>query len=231
MYHYALGSVPTNAYSFRNGARIQIGRGVDHVPIIEIFMRRDYGSVPDDAVVLDLGANIGVFAVYAAVTARSTRVFAYEPMDSFYELLQENVRLNGCSDAVTCSRQAVAGTAAERALYFDGPDLLFPTLVPPDRTASGARVGCVSLDRILSDHGLARVDLLKMDIEGAEYEVLYGAESCLDRIREIRMEYHAIDETDRNVEGLQRFLTASGFRITRLKASSRTHGNLWAARS
>jgi len=84
MYHYALGFVPTRAYEFRNGARLKIGRGVDHVPIIEIFLRRDYGTPPDDAVIVDLGANIGVFSIYATATARNARVYAYPPSTSCY---------------------------------------------------------------------------------------------------------------------------------------------------
>src|SRR5262245_12868978 len=84
MWHYALGLVPTSPYRFRNGARLRIGRGVDHVPILEIFVREEYGGIADGSVVLDLGANLGAFAVYAATTARGIRVYAYEPSPDFF---------------------------------------------------------------------------------------------------------------------------------------------------
>jgi FkbM family methyltransferase len=230
MLHYALGCVPARAYELRVGARIRIGRGVDHVPIIEVFLRRDYGVPPADAVVVDLGANIGVFAIFAAVTARA-RVFAYEPAPKIYALLQENVRLNGCGASITCRNEAAAGAVGDRELVVDGPGIFFPTLVPPVPGAGGrATVRCTTLEEILASHRLAAVDLLKIDIEGSEYELLYGARDCLTRIREIRMEYHNVDAAERNVEHLTRYLAGQGYRITRLQSNSPTHGNLWAVR-
>ena len=233
MYHYALGFVPTRAYEFRNGARLKIERGVDHVPIIEIFLRRDYGTPLDDAVIVDLGANIGVFSIYATATARNARVYAYEPMPTFYRLLQENVRLNGRTDAITCFNDGVAGETADRELYLGGASVFFPTLIPPQAQASATRtrIRCTTLDAILDANDLRRVDLLKMDIEGAEYEVLYRARACFDRIREIRMEYHDVDRKEQNVDSLKGFLTAHGYRISHERASTPTNGTLWAVRT
>src|SRR5215831_13569007 len=94
MYHYALGSVPTAPYRFRRGPRLRIGRGVDHVPIIETFLRRDYGEIPRGSTIVDLGANIGTFAIYAATSATNVLVHAYEPAAEFFRLLQANVGLN-----------------------------------------------------------------------------------------------------------------------------------------
>ena len=170
MYHYSLGSVPNVAYRFRNGARLRIGRGVDHVPIIEIFLRQDYGEIPDGAVVIDLGANIGVFSIYAATTASKVRLYAYEPMPDFFKLMQENVRLNGLDNTVKCFNLAVAADSADRELFVAGTDFFFPTLVPSksEEAARRTEVHCTTLANILDANALAHVDLLKMDIEGAE---------------------------------------------------------------
>ena len=81
-----------------------------------------------------------------------------------------------------------------------------------------------------SNH-LERIDLLKMDCEGAEYEILYSTPpSHLERIAAIRMEYHNLDSHERNVEGLKRFFTGSGFTVTHVKPFSGTNGTLWAER-
>jgi FkbM family methyltransferase len=236
MWHYALGLVPEKPYRFRNGARLKIGRGVDHVPVIEIFFREDYGAMPSDAVIVDLGASVGVFSVYAAATSRNSRIYAYEPMPDSYRLAQENVRINGQEQAIRCFNHAVGGEAGARDLYVAGTDFFFPTLLGPDDTGGNAQaehisVHCTTLAEIIEANGLDRIDMLKMDIEGAEYEFLYGAPArCFERIGEIRMEYHDLDGERRNVDSLKRFLEERGFQVTHEQAVSATNGNLWARR-
>ena len=83
----------------------------------------------------------------------------------------------------------------------------------------------------MESNGLDRIDLLKMDCEGAEYEILYSCSSIhLGRISEIRMEYHDLDADQQRVEALARWLEGNGFVVTRLRQTSETNGNLWAQR-
>jgi FkbM family methyltransferase len=233
MYNYALGLIPRDGYFFRNGARIKIGRGVDHVPIIEIFLREDYGKMKNNSVIVDLGANIGVFTIYATVTAADTTVYAYEPLANFYHLMQENVRLNGRDTAVHCFNYAVAAESTTRTLYVQGTDFFFPTLIGKDSKngQESIEVKCTTLAEIIESNGLDRVDMLKMDCEGAEYEILYPAPArVLERVKEIRMEYHNLDEGERNLGSLKEFLVRNGYTVTREWATSDTNGNLWAER-
>jgi FkbM family methyltransferase len=230
VYHYALGLTPEEPYRFRGGARLRISRGTDHVPLIEVFLRKDYGEIPDGAVIVDLGASIGAFTIYAATSARNVRVFAYEPMPEFFEVLQKNVTLNGLEGCVTCFNLAVAADRSERDLFVSGPDFFFPTLVRPHAADVGStRVACTDLPAILESNALARVDLLKMDIEGTEYDVLYGtADGSLSRVRELRMEYHNLDADRRNVNHLKQFLTARRWVVTRDQPNTPVNGTLWA---
>lgn len=234
MYHYALGLRPRHAYVFRNGAQLMIARGIDHVPILEIFLDKDYGTVPDDSIVLDLGAHMGVFTVYATTSARNVVVYAYEPFVEFYKVLKENVRLNGRDEAVHCFNAAVASQAGSRDLYLKSGRFFFPTLL--DKTTDDHQapvvVRCTTLVEIMESNHLEHVDLLKMDCEGAEYEILYTTPSSyLERIAEIRMEYHNLDSHERHVDGLKRFFTRSGFVVTHLRPVSGTNGTLWAKRA
>lgn len=225
---YALGFVPRRPYRFRSGAQLRIGRGVDHVPIIEVFLRRDYGTIPAGATVLDLGASTGVFAVYAAASAPGTRIVAYEPMPSAYALLVENVERNGAN--VDCRNAAVAATSGETRLYIRGEGLYFPSVIPPPSGADDLTVPGVTLADIMDRDGLDAVDLLKLDIEGGEYDVLYGAPpECLARIAEIRMEAHDLDEDRRNTAALKRFLVEAGYRVTRERREPGGVVSLWAA--
>ena len=218
---------------FRNGAQLMITRGVDHVPILEIFLNEDYGIIPDDSIVLDLGAHIGVFTIYATTTARNVVVYAYEPHPEFCTVLKENIRLNRRDETVHCFNAAVASETGTRELYLGGGQFFFPTLLgtPNGDSLEHTEVPCTTLMEIMESNHLEGVDLLKMDCEGAEYEILYSTPpSHLERIAEIRMEYHNLDSHEHHVEGLKRFFTRSGFTVTHLKPISGTNGTLWAKR-
>jgi FkbM family methyltransferase len=230
MYHYALGLTPGAPYRFRNGARLRINRAIDHVPIIEIFLHKDYGEIPDGSVIVDLGASIGAFTVYAATMARHATVYACEPLPAFFELLQANVTLNKFEDRVRCFNVAVAADGTDRELIVGGDGLFFPTLVaPPQANRTSIRVPCTDLSALLDANALSHVDILKMDVEGSEYDVLYGTPSnVLRRIREIRLEYHNLDDGRRNVTRLKQFLEAGQYSITREQAGTATNGTLWA---
>jgi FkbM family methyltransferase len=234
MCNYALGLVPEMPYEFRNHARIKIGRGVDHVPIIEIFLREDYGAVADGAVILDLGANIGTFSVYAATSARNVTIYAYEPMPDFYRLMQQNILLNELTAVVKCFNACVAGQSGARDLVVDGADVFFPTLVAPadDPTARKISVDCTTLAEILDSNALERIDLLKMDCEGAEYEILYNTPvHYYERIDEIRMEYHDLPDDRHNAAAVADFLRGVGYgQISLSQPRPGTSGNLRARR-
>jgi FkbM family methyltransferase len=233
MFNYAWGVVPASPYAFRNRARVQIGRGVDHVPLIEIFLREEYGTIPAGAVILDIGANIGAFSIFAATSARGVRIYAYEPTAGFFRLMRDNIRLNGLDEVVTCFNLAVGATPGERDLVLESSTFSFPTLVDPQHKGDTGtvRVQCTSLAEILDSNALERVDLMKMDCEGAEYEVLYGTpQRYLERILEIRMEYHNLRPERANGEALAAFLRSRGYEITMTAAAAPTGGNLWARR-
>jgi FkbM family methyltransferase len=230
---YALGLIPKRPYQFRNGGQLVIARGIDHVPILEIFLNEDYGSLSDDAVVIDLGANIGVFTIYATSSARNVQIYAYEPFPGFFAVLEENVRLNRRDETVHCFNVAVASAAGTRDLYLNGGEFLFPTLVRAtnDDSQEHMAIRCTTLAEIMESNHLEHVDLLKLDCEGAEYEILYPTPlAYLKRIAEIRMEYHNLDSHERHLDGLKRFFTRSGFIVTHLRPTSETNGTLWAER-
>jgi FkbM family methyltransferase len=229
MWNYALGFRHDGEYRFRNGGRLRIGRAIDHVPVLEIFFEKDYGVMPDGSVIIDLGANIGVFSVYASSSARGVTVYAYEPFPGYFATLQVNAALNADRGTVHCFNMAVAGAQGRRSLFTEGEALYFPTLVEPDGATGSLVVPCTTLARILDDHGLQRVDMLKLDCEGAEYEILYNTPgSYFDRIREIRMEYHNLPEPRANVQELRSFLAERGYDVWHMKENGPANGCLWA---
>jgi FkbM family methyltransferase len=225
-----LGERPATYRLRRGDTRIAARSGVDVSTIAVIFIKEDYGASVGGGTIVDIGANIGVFSLFAA-TEPDTRVFAYEPVGSTYDQLRENVALNGLEGRVKTFNLGVTGTSEQREIHVSAHGSPFSSLYGADGDQT-EQISCVGLDRVLADNGIERCDLLKLDCEGAEFEILFGAaDDVLARIDRICVEYHeqAADPRFRR-EALVDHLAARGFRVTH-EARDRPHsGTLWLAR-
>lgn len=177
-----------------NGLRFNVTHYVDAWTILQVVGRNDYGVRPleDWRVVLDVGANIGTFSVLAAAAAPRATVHSYEPSGDTCALLRANLALNGLAARVVVHQQALAGRAGPVALFVPEPTALRST--QPGRAGPGhptTTVEAVTLAQTFGDNGLDRCDFLKMDCEGAEYEILAACPPDLfARIERIALEFH-----------------------------------------
>jgi FkbM family methyltransferase len=179
----------------RDGLRLRVRTGTsDWRTSRSVLADRSYladgGELPRDAIVVDVGAHIGSFTLLAAWMAPEGRVLAYEPEPSNFEMLERNVGLNGLTH-VRAAACAVGGVAGERELFFSAKPSSTGghSLVRPG--GRSIRVRCTTLDRIVADEALDRIDFLKLDCEGAERELLEGASAeTLARVRRGAMEVH-----------------------------------------
>ncbi len=195
--------VPLGRYVVRGrgGSRMELrAGGSDRYTVFETLVRGDYltqRELKSGDTVVDIGANIGVFSILAArQVGPAGRVVAVEPNPETADQLERNVRLNGLSN-VHVWRAAVAGRAGTMSLHL-GDAALFSSLLPSvdSRRATGrtVQVSCVTLSDILAKEAIERVDLLKMDCEGAEYDIFDAADDELwSRLPAIVMETHRIE--------------------------------------
>jgi FkbM family methyltransferase len=219
-------------YELRNGLLLEARpRTLDAAVLKDVFFHQIYGqhggSIQDNWIILDIGAHIGAFSASAARAARGVTVYAFEPAPENLELLSNNIARNRLSN-VRLSPQAVSGQRGVRQLHLsDSPagHSLHGT-APADRQLS---VESVTLEEILSRHAIESVDLLKMDCEGAEYEILETASpETLSRIRRIAMEVHTLDES-RTPARLAALLESLGFNVT-VESKDDSTAMIWAGR-
>jgi FkbM family methyltransferase len=130
-------------------------------------------------VVVDIGAFVGWYSLLAArQVGERGKVYAFEPDPRNYALLIENLRVNQFDSRVTCLPQAVSNqTGVQR--FFHGGDLNRNSLIPSTDEETSTMVPTVVLDEIL-DRSL-QVDVIKLDVDGAEVNALRGMRETLTR--------------------------------------------------
>jgi len=160
-------------------------------------------------VVVDIGANIGTFSLYAARVCGASRVISFEPFADNYSMLCKNVEENQLCN-VTCVNQAVAGNRGLRTLRLDPVDCGSHSIIT-GTFGGGVDVECCTLGDVFQRFSLSQIDYLKMDCEGAKYDILENATSRLQQIKRISMETHTT--ADRKAEDLEKLLRAYGFEV------------------
>jgi FkbM family methyltransferase len=209
----------------RDGSRYAVrGRTFDLSVINELaftnpYLGHGYVAIAPDAVVVDVGANIGDFAVQAARLCPQGRVIAVEPLRSAGAMIATQARLNGLSN-VTWFHAALSGVEGQPSARQDGA--FYQTAAD---IAESPRV--LTLGGLMTELGLTRIDLLKLDCEGAEWDILPAAEARLPQVAQICMEYHL--EGGWTAEKLADWLTARGFTV-KVNSGGGWNGLLWARR-
>lgn len=133
--------------------------------------------------VLDIGAHIGYFTLLGARAVGSAgSVYAFEPDPANYRFLCHNVALNGAEDVVTTVPKAVAGTSGIREFFANTKSSVASSFWGRGRSVSATRVECTTVDDFL-DGG--EIDVVKVDVEGAEIEALRGMRRTLTGSRRL----------------------------------------------
>ncbi len=198
----------------------------------EIFQQGCYSGLqlPDSPLVFDVGGNIGMFVLFIKDKYPGAEVISFEPMPDSIELFGKNMELHGLDD-VTLHRTALGSKPEEGVTFSFFPMLpANSTRYPEIKEQPKAQMAQMS-DRALADQmyfaqevtvdveRLAAylpedrdIDLLKVDVEGAEADVLLGIDAAQwPRIRQAVVEVADLDDQLERVCGI---LRSNGFEVT-----------------
>ena len=143
-------------------------------------------------VIIDLGANEGFFSILMAKMFPEAKVIAYEPVERTFKTLLENIRINKVSNVERC-QYAVGAPGVDWIVLnvsndFSGGSTSKCTYIKTDHYSAPVHV--VSLNAVFDNHQFERCRLLKIDIEGMEYEALYPAGEVLPLVDFAVIEVH-----------------------------------------
>uniref|UniRef100_A0A6M3JI71 Putative methyltransferase n=1 Tax=viral metagenome TaxID=1070528 RepID=A0A6M3JI71_9ZZZZ len=151
----------------------------------------DFGFRPGD-IVIDAGANEGMFSIMMAKLFPQARFLAFEPVPTTYYTLCENIRLNESINVIPYNfgfgRNHQPKTIMTVNNGLSGGDTAWCNTFDP-KNHTRVEVGLISLDAAFELYGIKRCRLAKFDVEGSEYDILYGTK-MLSRIDYMVIEIH-----------------------------------------
>lgn len=170
----------------------------------DIFLHRiyDFTTQRQQPVVIDGGGHIGLFTLFAKARYPEARVTVFEPDPEALRLLRYNLAANGLDQVtvVPAGLYKESGHVSFGADHSDGGSIYAP-----------AKTQTIPVVR-LSDYLTGPVDFLKLNIEGAELEVLREAEAHLSQVEQLVIEYHGFPEFGQPLHEILGLLDRGGFR-------------------
>lgn len=174
----------------------------------EIFVEEIYAfpSQRPDPHILDCGANIGISVLYFKQKYPQARIIAYEADPGIFAVLQQNIKGNGITD-VELHNKAVWSSETNVQFNVEGAD---GGRIGRESGGNSVFVPTVGLASLVRDRSF---DFVKIDIEGAEVEVLRDGDAYLDRLQYVFVEFHSFIDRQQELGSLINGFERHGFRV------------------
>ena len=205
-------------------------------PVFEIFGYDSYHlkefsqqTMPDRPLtILDIGAHVGAFSLAMLEKFPTCRCICCEPSPKTFEYLRKNIEINGLQQRVQLIEAAVLAEDKETALFEGKEGSAKNSATIPLDGGTTCTVQGLSFDHLV-DRLDSEIDVLKLDCEGAEYEILFNSSpSTLEKIRSIVLEYHPVPGN--GWDEIRAYLIAGGFQMEWHEPSLLDRGGMAAFR-
>ena len=168
--------------------------------------------LPENAFVIDCGANIGLGTLYLKEYCPTAEIIAFEPDETNFSLLTRNIESFGLKN-VSARKEAV--WIADTTLNFSGGGTMGGKIDTVSENAT-IPVKAIRLKQLLN----RKVDFLKIDIEGAEYRVLKDIAADLQQVKFLFLEYHGSFEQNGELAEIFNIIQSAGFNFYIKEAAS-----------
>lgn len=217
----------THTYKIHKGIKMRVRENTSDSFIMEEVLGGEYRKLnilPTD-IVADIGLNIGVFSIWA-LQKGARKIHSYEPDKENFELARHNLEINGLAERVQFNNLAVTGTDdTQRQFSVNHHKNKGLHSLLSIRGRDTVIVNCININEIISS---IQPTVMKLDIEGGEYECLLSVKD-FGSVQELILEFHHAQLNDMKThEKYKEILNFLGTRFDKIDARDpRIIGGAW----
>ena len=199
----------------KNDIKIKIRtNSTDIMQLATVWLVEDYKisgfEVKEDDVIIDIGAHIGLFSLFASQYCKNGKILCYEPVKENFEILIENLELNKINN-IAPFNFAVSKNDEKTKMYLNSDDSAHSIFSSGENFVE---VESTTIKTIFDENNLDHCNLLKLDCEGAEYEIIESIPNeYFLKIDKIIIEYHLATKKSKLYENLLKKLNELSFKI------------------
>jgi|TARA_B110000467_G_scaffold139976_1_gene139717 FkbM family methyltransferase len=219
--YFNLINKPTVQIKLKNGINIILRvdkKSSDLDILIEIFVEKAYFhegfEIQNEDIIIDVGGHIGIFSMYAAQFCKAGKIFCFEPLPDNFQILKSNVMKNNLEN-IFIENSAISNKNHNLKFYQSNDDFAGGSLLK--KSNNFFEVKCNTLEQIFENNTIKKCNILKMDCEGAEYEILLNLpKKIISKIDKIYLEYHDINSSDYSVKSIIDILEINDFQVLKV---------------
>jgi FkbM family methyltransferase len=206
----------------RSGLRIKLRvNSTDLMAFTHVWLLRDYEKhdfeIHNNDIIIDIGAHIGLFTLFASQFCKEGRIFCFEPVKENYDMLLSNLQLNNVTNAKPFNN-AVSEKKGDVKIHLNDDESGHSMFTNGTKFI---QIQSTSLKDIIDSNNLEKCDYVKMDCEGAEYGIIDSLpDDYFNKIKKMCIEYHFADEKSHIVENMKKKLIGFSYGISSRDISS-----------
>ena len=209
-------------FETKNGLKITLRvNSTDLMAFTNVWLIQEYSApgfeLHDDDIILDIGAHIGLFSLFASQFCKNGKIFCFEPIKENYEQLINNIKINDIKNIIPFN-YAVSSKTGKIKIYLNDDESGHSMFL---ENSNYVEVDSISIIDIFKKNVIDKCNFLKLDCEGAEYEIVdLLSKNYLQRIEKTVIEYHMADTKPELLENLENTLKINSFEVKTRKLFS-----------
>ena len=214
----------------KNGLKIKLRtRSTDLQAFTNVWILKEYKiegfEIIENDVIIDVGGHIGLFALYASLKCPNGKIISIEPHPQNFLLLKENMANSKLKEIVFINK-AITNSNREIDLFIDSLDDSAHSIYGNGKNSM--KIKSTTLENIMTENQISKCNMLKMDCEGAEFEIIESlSDDQLFKIEKLCFEYHLKGNSISSLEILKNRLEKMSYNVN-IKPTNDFLGMLYA---